>query len=106
RSNGGERELPDIVADLRGQNGIRVIQVGFIDSVNGRVRTRFLSVPDVPLTKAVFNFYGGKRGLIENSKNLCATKPRVKVRLKGQNGAESNTNPKIGLPCGKRQGKK
>ena len=49
-----------------------MIQVGFIDSVNGRVRTRFLSVPDVPLTKAVFNFYGGKRGLIENSKNLCA----------------------------------
>lgn len=99
RSNGGERELPDIVADLRGQNGIRVIQVGFIDSVNGRVRTRFLSVPDVPLTRAVFNFFGGKRGLIENSKNLCATRPRVEIRLKGQNGLESNTNPKIGLPC-------
>ncbi|MFL5874149.1 MAG: hypothetical protein ACJ75T_11860 [Solirubrobacterales bacterium] len=101
RSNGGERELPDIVADLRGQNGIRVIQVGFIDSVNGRVRTRFLSVPDVPLTKAVFNFFGGKRGLIENSRNLCASKPRVKIRLEAQSGRLSATNPRIGLPCGK-----
>ena len=101
RSNGGERELPDIVADLRGQNGIRVIQVGFIDSVRGRVRTRFLSVPDVPLTKAVFRFYGGKRGLIENSKNLCAVKPRVEIRLKAQSGRSSVTKPRIGLPCGK-----
>jgi hypothetical protein len=100
RSNGGERELPDIVADLRGQNGIRVIQVGFIDSVNGRVRTRFRSIPDVPLSRAVFNFFGGKRGLIENSKNLCATRPRVEIRLKGQNGRDSVTKPKIGLPCG------
>ncbi|HEY3491523.1 MAG TPA: hypothetical protein VGK43_01140, partial [Solirubrobacterales bacterium] len=101
RSNGGERELPDIVADLRGQNGIRVIQVGFIDSVNGRVRTRFLSVPDVPLSRAVFNFFGGKRGLIENSKNLCATRPRVEIRLKAQSGRDSVTKPKIALPCGK-----
>jgi hypothetical protein len=106
RSNGGERELPDIVADLRGQNGIRVIQVGFIDSVNGRVRTRFLSVPDVPLTKAVFNFFGGKRGLIENSRNLCASKPRVKIRLKAHSGSLSETNPLIGLPCGKATGKR
>ena len=99
RSNGGERELPDIVADLRGQNGIRVIQVGFIDSVNGRVRTRFLSVPDVPLSRAVFKFFGGKRGLIENSKDLCAVRPRVEIRLKGQNGLESVTKPRLGLPC-------
>lgn len=102
RSNGGARELPDIVADLRGQNGIRVIQVGFIDSVRGRVRTRFLSVPDVPLSKAVFRFYGGKRGLIENSKNLCAVRPRVKTRLKAQSGRVRVTQPRIGLPCGKK----
>jgi len=105
RSNGGERELPDIVADLRGQNGIRVIQAGFIDSVKGRVRTRFLSIPDVPVSRAVFNFFGGKRGLLENSKNLCATKPRIDVRLKAQNGLLSETNPKVNLPSCKRKGK-
>lgn len=106
RSNGGDRELPDIVADFRGPNGIRVIQVGFIDSVRSRVRTRFLSVPDVPLTRVVFNFFGGKRGLIENSKNLCATKPRVTIRLKGHNGRSQVTKPRIGLPCGKNKRKR
>lgn len=103
RSNGGERELPDIVADLRGQNGIRVIQVGFIDSVRGRVRTRFFSIPDVPLTRAVFNFYGGKRGLIENSQNLCIGKRRFEVRMKAHNGRSMKAKPVLRVSCGKRR---
>lgn len=102
RSNGGERELPDIVADLRGS--LRIILVGYIDSVqkkNGtsRVRTRFLGVPDAPVTRFQMNLFGGKRGLIENSRNLCTSKPRVEIRLKAQNGREQLTRPRIGLPC-------
>lgn len=100
RSNGGDRELPDIVADLRGS--IRVTLVGFIDSVHGRVRTRFLSVPDGPVTKFKMNLFGGTRGLIENSKNLCAVKPRVEIRLQAHNGRSSITKPHVGLPCRKR----
>jgi len=100
RSNGGDRELPDIVADLRGS--IHVTLVGFIDSVKGRVRTRFLSVPDAPVTKFKMNLFGGSRGLIENSENLCATQPRVEIRLKAQNGRSKLTRPRIALPCGKR----
>ena len=45
--------------------------------------------------------FGGNRGLIENSKNLCATKPRVEIRLAAQNGLSSVTKPLIDLPCGK-----
>jgi hypothetical protein len=104
RSNGGERELPDLVADLRGQ--LRVTLVGFIDSVKGRVRTRFLSVPDAPVTSFTLKLYGGSRGLIENSRNLCISKPRVEIRLDAQNGRSQDTNPLIGLPCGKHGKKK
>ena len=32
---------------------------------------------------------------------LGSSKPRVEIRLKGQNGLDSVTKPKIGLPCGK-----
>ena len=99
RSNGGERELPDIVADLRGP--IRIILVGFIDSVNGRVRTRFLSVPDAPVSKFKIKFFAGKRSLIENSENLCKTSRRATIRLKGQNGLTQNTNPVIAAKCDK-----
>lgn len=103
RSNGGERELPDLVADLRGQ--LRVTLVGYIDSVKGRVRTRFLHIPDAPVSSFTMKLFGGSRGLIENSRNLCLSKPRAEFRLDAQNGRSQDTNPRISLPCGKR-GKK
>ncbi|HET9154112.1 MAG TPA: hypothetical protein VFN85_08350 [Solirubrobacterales bacterium] len=99
RSNGGERELPDLVADLRGQ--LRVVLVGYIDSVKGRVRTRFLGIPDAPVSSFAMKLFGGSRGLIENSRNLCLSKPRTELRLRAQNGRSENTDPRIGLPCGK-----
>jgi hypothetical protein len=109
RSNGGERELPDIVADLKG-GGLRVIQVGFVDSVPvkgtelARLRTRFLSVPDAPVSKIVIRLFGGKkRGLLENSRNLCKTNRKAKVSFTGQNGAKRSYAPVIGTSCGKRK---
>ena len=87
RSNGGERELPDLVADLKGQ--FRITLVGFVDSKNERTRTRFLTVPDAPVSKFVLKLKGGKVGLLQNSKNLCARKQLAKVTLIGQNGRGS-----------------
>ncbi|HET9198564.1 MAG TPA: hypothetical protein VFN92_09970 [Solirubrobacterales bacterium] len=103
RSNGGERELPDLVADLNGQ--IHVTLVGFIDSVKtgketARVRTRFLGVPDAPVSKFVLKLSGGRKGLIENSKGLCSFVPKAKVQMTGQNGKARNSNLKIGTDCG------
>jgi hypothetical protein len=106
RSNGGARELPDIVADLRGQ--IHVTLVGYIDSVKtgpetSRVRTRFLHVPDAPVTRFTMRLYGGKKGLVENSKNLCLTNRKAELQLKAQNGLSRTSNPVIGTKCGKRK---
>jgi hypothetical protein len=103
RSNGGARELPDIVADLKGQ--IHITLVGYIDSVKtgpetSRVRTRFLHVPDAPVTKFTMNLFGGKKGLVQNSKDLCKTSRRTELRFKAQNGIERVTNPVIGTKCG------
>jgi hypothetical protein len=106
RSNGGERELPDIVLDLHGP--IHITQVGFIDSVQkkgteiSRVRTRFQSVPDAPLTKLVVSFFGGKKSLIENHVNLCQGKHRAKLVFKAQNGRVSKQSPVIGTSCNKK----
>ena len=111
RSNGGDRELPDIVADLHGP--IHITLVGFVDAVTkkgsekSRIRTRFQSVPDAPVTRFEMNLLGGKkRGLLEVSENLCTTIPRAKVRLVGQNGRVRQTNQKIGTSCGKPKGKR
>jgi hypothetical protein len=104
RSNGGERELPDLVADLHGP--IHVVLVGFIDSVktgreSSRVRTRFLNVPDAPVTRFTMSLYGGKRGLIENSVNLCKHPRTAESILKAQNGAVRTTSQRIEMRCGK-----
>jgi hypothetical protein len=105
RSNGGERELPDIVADLNGQ--IHIDLVGFIDSVGKkgaevtRVRTRFQNVPDAPVSRFELNLFGGKRGLLENSRNLCGDRAPANLDLTGQNGKLYNTETKVPAPCGK-----
>jgi hypothetical protein len=106
RSNGGERELPDIVADLNGQ--IHIILVGFIDSVHkkgsevSRVRTRFMNVPDAPVTSFKINFFGGKKGLIENHVPLCKKPRRVGLSFAAQNGRTQKTEPAIRIAgCGK-----
>ncbi len=102
RANGGARQLPDLVADLRGQ--IRVELVGFIDSVKSgkegsRVRTRFLGVPDAPVTKFVLRMQGGKKGLLENSRHLCRSQPRANVRMDGQNGKAHDFAVKVKRSC-------
>jgi len=106
RSNGGARELPDIVADLRGP--IHITLVGYIDAVktgpeSSRVRTRFLHVPDAPVTKATFSFFGGKRGLIENSTDLCKGTHRAKLDLIAQNGRAVHTRPRLETSCPKKK---
>jgi hypothetical protein len=102
RSNGGERELPDIVADVRGQ-GFRIIQVGFVDSKNARIRVRFLSIPDAPVSKIVLKFKGGKEGLLENSENLCARKQVANVKIGAHNGRSVAKKLTIATSCKKKK---
>jgi hypothetical protein len=106
RANGGERDLPDMVVDLNGQ--IHVTLVGFIDSVpikgteSARVRTRFATVPDAPVSKFVLKLYGGKHGLIENSKNLCKGTGKATVQMLGQNGKVNDFDTALKTSCAKK----
>jgi uncharacterized repeat protein (TIGR01451 family) len=109
RSNGGERELPDLVLDLGGQ--IHITSVGFIDSVEtkgseiSRLRTTFAQIPDAPLSKVVLNLKGGNVGLIENSRNICGRPYRAGVKLAAHNGRRVKANPVIKVAGCKDKGK-
>ena len=71
-----------------------------------RVRTRFQSVPDAPVSKFVLKLKGGSRGLIENSQDLCQVKPVATVQVEGQNGKRHDFQQKMATVCGKgRKGK-
>jgi hypothetical protein len=90
-------ELPDLVAALHGQ--VDVDLVGRIDSVNGGIRTRFEAVPDAPVTKFTLTMQGGDRGLLQNSRNLCASPSVAAVAFTAQNGKAVHLHPSVKNPC-------
>lgn len=102
RSNGGERVLPDLVADLNGQ--IDVVLVGQISAVHQRIRTLFATVPDAPVSRFELRVAGGTRGWLINNDNLCKRPQRAAVKLRGQNGRIFSSDPTITTAC-KKKGK-
>ena len=108
RSNGGERNLPDLVAALHGED-LNVDLVGFIDAVQkkgserSRIRNTFAAVPDAPVEKFTLEMLGGKKGLLVNTTNICKGTNRAVSVFTGQNGKLYETKPKVvASGCGKK----
>jgi len=84
-------ELPDLVPDLRGQVNIQLH--GVISSKHGGIKTVFNGTPDVPVTKFVLRMKGGKKkGLLQNSQNICRGPLSSVMSMKGQNGKKIKNN--------------
>ena len=49
---------------------------------------------------------GGKKGLLENSVNLCARSGRAVAQIDGQNGKSAGQRPLLGTGCKKKAGKR
>jgi hypothetical protein len=96
-------ELPDLVADLRGQVNIQLH--GVISSKRGGLKTVFNPLPDVPVQKFILNMQGGKKSLLVNSTNLCKSAQRAVLNIKGQNGkkVKNNRYPLRISSCGKKK---
>jgi hypothetical protein len=92
-------KLPDLVAALHGIVDVDI--VGRIDSFKGGIRSSFETVPDAPVSKFILNMQGGKKGLVVNSKNLCAGTNRADAQLTGQNGKTYDFKPVVKPSCGK-----
>jgi hypothetical protein len=95
--------LPDLVADLKGQ--IEVTLRGRVDTgKGGGIRNTFEAVPDAPVSKFTLNLYGGKKGLLVNSENICAKHAKTKAiaNFTAQNGRVYNTAPTIANSCGRK----
>jgi hypothetical protein len=96
-------KLPDLVVDLRGPASlpIRIELAGRTDSVKGSLRNTFDLVPDAPVSKFRLELYGGKRGLVVNSTNICSRAFRATVKLRAHSGAAHEANPVVRSDCGK-----
>lgn len=78
--------LPNLLVDLRGQVDIRLR--GTISSAKARIKAVFETVPDVPVSEFVLTMKGGKKGLLENSRNLCAGPNFSFANFEAQNGKQ------------------
>jgi hypothetical protein len=98
-----DNELPDLVTDLRGpaSTPLRLEAVGRIDSLDGRLRTVFEFVPDAPLDSVVLRMYGGKKGLIDNSRDICVGTVRASASFTAHNGRQRLDRPKVVPTCRK-----
>jgi hypothetical protein len=93
--------LPDLVVKLKGpaEMPIEIDLLGRTDSVNGALRNSFEAIPDAPVSSFSLELFGGKRGLVELSRDLCAKTYRSTVRLNGQNGKRHDSHPAIATSC-------
>jgi hypothetical protein len=92
-------KLPDMVAALHGIVDVEVS--GRIDSIGGGIRASFESVPDVPVESFTISMQGGKKGLLVNSRNICARTYRMSAEFVAQNGKETTLRPKLRANCSK-----
>jgi hypothetical protein len=91
--------LPDLVFDLHGIVDVEVS--ARIDSIRGGIRATFTDAPDAPITKAVLEMQGQKKGLIVNSRDLCAHVSKANVQLEAQSGKALSLKPPLrALGCG------
>lgn len=93
-------QLPDLVAAFRGGR-ISANLVGRVDSINGGIRNTFEFVPDVPVTQATFNFFGGSKGLLINSRDICKSPAKATAKFTGQNGDQLTLHPELKSACAK-----
>jgi hypothetical protein len=91
--------LPDLLADLHGQVNVRLH--GVISSMKtGRIKNVFYPVPDVPVSRFTLNMRGGKKGLLTNSRNLCAHSSFSYMNFKAQNGKKLRVKKlRLGVPA-------
>lgn len=97
-------KLPDLVADLDGQ--IRVLLHARIDTTKKHgLRSTFEVVPDAPISRFVLKMRGGKKkGLLENSENICQRTQRANARFVAQNNRVATLRPRLQLDCPKLPG--
>ena len=93
--------LPDLVPDLRGPayQPVKVEASGRTDSIHGGIRNTFDFVPDAPFTKLVTKLPGGKKGLLQNSTDICRKPFYATVKYTAHNGLSYVDHPELRVKC-------
>jgi len=94
-----DHTLPDMAASLR-SGQVRIELTGRIEPAKGGIRVFFDQLPDAPISRFVMTLFGGKRGLLVNSSDICASPPLATVRALGQNDRGASFTSRLRGQCG------
>jgi len=98
-------KLPDLVASLH-SGAIHIVLEGTIGPTKrGGIKASFVELPDQPLDRFVLTLNGGRRGLLQNSANICRFPPEATVRALGQSNLGSVFTTTLRGQCGKKREK-
>jgi len=101
--------LPDLAIALKGppSQPIEVVVPGKVDTgPSGGIRTSFEAVPDAQVSSFTLQMQGGKKGLLENSTDICRNPQAAEVKATGQNGRRTNLSVPLKSNCGGKAKKK
>jgi hypothetical protein len=98
----GFGKLPHVVFILGGQ--VTIMPEAESSSVNGRLKTTVPVVPDAPVGHFRLDLYGGAKGYIVNTRNLCSSPAVSKIAITGQNGRTVTRRARTKAACGNGKG--
>ena len=101
-------KLPDVVAVLKGPPS-QPIEIDLARSRGlgqRRHSNQLRNGPRCPAPKAIVTLQGGRKGLFQNSTNICQGTHRATVKMDGQNGKVHDTRPELKVKCPKAHKKK
>jgi hypothetical protein len=101
RSSSGA--LPDLVADLYSGTVHIVLEGKIGPGKKGGIRAFFSELPDQPIDRFVMTLFGGKRGLLVNSADICDKPPVSNVKAIGQNNIGAVFTTKLRGQCNKKK---
>ena len=100
-----DNPLPDLVMDLRGTDGLRIVVECRVDSFRRGLRGRCENLPDAPVTRFTMTIFGGNRSILQSAADLCREPQVGNARLVGQANLGRAFRPQLAVRCNRRKPK-
>ncbi len=95
----GSGGLPRLAFILNGQ--VSLVPRADTKTVDGRLQTTAPVIPDAPIGHFALTVFGGKRGYLINTRNLCGKPPTARIGFVGQNGKTRSETVAVKTSCSK-----
>ena len=95
----GSGGLPRLAFILNGQ--VNLVPRADTTTVKDRLKTTVPVVPDAPIGHFHMTVFGGKRGYLTNTRNICTHAPTVNVAYLAQNSLRLKQAMKVKIACSK-----